>query len=1619
MKYKKSMIMLVILIFIFAAANVCASDVNDTVIASADDSTVELSQADSDEIISTDENELLSQTENEIISEGDSGTFAELQANIAQATEGSTLTLDKNYKCEDGFDSEGIPIDKSITIDGNGFIIDAQEKSRIFKISSENVVLKNIIFTNGKATNDGGAVCFEKSGTVANCIFTNNYAIRGGAVYFNQYAADGEVTNCAFTNNSAAYHSGAVYFFNNGAVTNCTFTNNSASEDVGGAVYFLGNGAVTNSTFTNNSASDDRGGAVFFNADGTVTNCNFTDNNATTGSAIYFNNPSATKIVSNSLFLNNRANAESLEVIKNDNNIAITFTGNDNLLNAIYSEVDGEVTFTNVTYWSANGISNTGSSPITPPRLNRVTGQNITVAVVVNNKIILNDVKVTDENGMIVLDISVGDNYYIIARHDTDSYYTEVEKTISNNTNFNVNVSSQTTTNKTVNITAKSNIFNEIMAGKLLFLLPNGDEIEANYSSNGTWWAVHEFDKCDVYQINASYVGLDNVTVNNATITIDKVDSTITLDNITLNYGKSKNVTVTTIGATGITAKIDGNNITVINNYTIPISDLAAGNYTLTVTTIPDDDHNPATATSKITVNKVKSTLTVDNIIFDYGSEGSGDVSFTGANEVTANVVNQHKAVVNVSGKKITVSGLDAGNYTLNVTTVPDENHTAVSKTATITVNKINSTVIVNDFELDYGNSINITVTADGATDITAEIDNVNVAVNDYTIPISDLGPGNHTLTVTTIPDENHNPVTATSKITINKVASTLTVDNIIFDYGSEGSGDVSFTGANEVIANVENQPKAVVNVSGKKITVSGLAAGTYVLNVTTVPDENHTEVTQTATITVNKAHTEIILGNESFDMKAIDYVVLTDTLNPAEAGNLTYTSSDENIVRAENGLIMADGAGTAIVTVSFDGNENYTAAESKTIKVTVRLNDASVSVENTTLDLYVDDTFDLNATQNPLFLDIQYASSNKSVATVNDEGIVTAVGEGTATITLTVGNNITYTINSTEVTVTVSKIPTEIKLNNKTFELHVGDSVRDFASLIPEDAGNLTLISSNESVVAVANDEIFMFAYSIGTATVTVSFAGNEKYAAAKNKTIIVNVTLKDASVSVENTTLDLKVGDSHDLNATTIPDWINIDYKSSDETVVSVNSYGIVTAVGEGTATITLTVGNNITYAINSTEVTVNVKKIDTSIDADDKHLDLKVGDSVVVNATLNPEDAGQLNYTSSDVNVITVNSIGEVTAVGTGNATVIVSFAGNDKYSAAESKTIEVTVREDMVISAPDLTKYYNGPERFVVNVTNSKNTPLANKSVSITLNGVTYNRTTDENGSCSIAIHLPSGVYNITTVVDNETADSVVNVLTTVNGTDVVKVFRNATQYYATFRDSEGNYLTNGTMVRFNIHGVMYDRAVSGDEGLVKLNINLEQGEYIITAINPETGEMSSNNITVIPRIIENNDLTKYYRNDSQYTVKIIGDDGNPVGAGVNVTFNINGVFYTRTTNESGIAKLNINLQPGDYVITAEYMNCSVSNKIKVLPVLSADDLTKKYGTTDQFVATLVDGQGNPYANQTVQFNVNGVLYDRVTDSSGQAKLNINLMSGQYIITSSYNGCNISNKITVTA
>ena len=387
---------------------------------------------------------------------------------------------------------------------------------------------------------------------------------------------------------------------------------------------------------------------------------------------------------------------------------------------------------------------------------------------------------------------------------------------------------------------------------------------------------------------------------------------------------------------------------------------------------------------------------------------------------------------------------------------------------------------------------------------------------------------------------------------------------------------------------------------------------------------------------------------------------------------------------------------------------------------------------------------------------------------------------------------------------------------------------------------------------------------------------------------------------------------------------------------------------------------------------------------------------------------------------------------------NSTLIddVDFSREYEFNLSENSTVRacldrevqnLTVRSQIktVLTAEDIEMYYHDGTRYRVVLTDIDGNPLANQSVMIRINGVEYNRTTNVSGGASIGLNLDSATYAVDVVYISQLENylscnttSKVNILPTVKGNDVVKVFRNDTQYYATFRNFNGTYLASGSVVLFNINGVLYDRTVR-ENGVAKLNLNLEAGEYILTAQNTVTGEMSSNNIIILSKFSENKDLVKYYKNDSQYTVKLIGNDGNAVGAGENVTFNINGVFYTRTTNASGIAKLNINLNPGTYIITAEYAGCRVANNITVLPVLSASDISMSYRDGTPFKANLLNGQGKPLSGQNITFNINGVFYNRLTDVNGTARLNINLQPGVYIITSTYNGCNIANTVKVNA
>ena len=342
---------------------------------------------------------------------------------------------------------------------------------------------------------------------------------------------------------------------------------------------------------------------------------------------------------------------------------------------------------------------------------------------------------------------------------------------------------------------------------------------------------------------------------------------------------------------------------------------------------------------------------------------------------------------------------------------------------------------------------------------------------------------------------------------------------------------------------------------------------------------------------------------------------------------------------------------------------------------------------------------------------------------------------------------------------------------------------------------------------------------------------------------------------------------------------------------------------------------------------------------------------------------------------------------------------------------------TKSSDLTIQNTNI--YYGGKLIYILK--DNDGTAIANATISLTINGKTYNKTTDKDGIAYMNIRLVSSKqYNVTATYagtddyKGTTLNSTITVIPTITAEDVEKIFRNQTQYYPKLTDSNGNPLKD-TKVTMNINGVFYTK-ITNEKGIATQNINLLPGKYIITSTNTATGESISNTIIVKPNMDQNTDLVKYYKNGTQYNIRALDGQGNPL-ANQEITFNINGVFYTKTTNDKGIATLNINLHPGKYIITAIYNNCFVSNNITVLPVLTADDLTKYFGIPASLNSKLVDGQGHPLANQTVTYNINGVFYNKITDVNGIAKLNINLNPGEYIATITHESTFASAKVVV--
>ena len=228
-------------------------------------------------------------------------------------------------------------------------------------------------------------------------------------------------------------------------------------------------------------------------------------------------------------------------------------------------------------------------------------------------------------------------------------------------------------------------------------------------------------------------------------------------------------------------------------------------------------------------------------------------------------------------------------------------------------------------------------------------------------------------------------------------------------------------------------------------------------------------------------------------------------------------------------------------------------------------------------------------------------------------------------------------------------------------------------------------------------------------------------------------------------------------------------------------------------------------------------------------------------------------------------------------------------------------------------------------------------------------------------------------------------------------DFEMYYKNGTKLTGKLLDNNSNPIINQT-VSITINGILYNRTTDGN-GTFKMNINLDPNVYNFTvAYNGSdiyNSAFKNAKVTVLS-VIESYDLVKYYKNESQYYATFLDKQGNPVANNTTVTFNINGVFYTRYTNENGTAKLNINLIPANYIITSIHPDgLQRGNNIFVNKTLITYDISQpcnKTGTAT-FNAEVLDGQGRPLSNASVTFLIAGKVLTKITDEKGIAFINI--------------------------
>ena len=1526
-------------------------------------------------------------------------------------------------------------------------------------INEGTVDISNSNFINNTATVEAGAIGFEPAytkitATVYGTNFINNTAgVDGGAIYSN---GDLRISDSDFDNNKAQ-KADIIYSNINGLLSingnnYSNYTENKAPIiNLAGIETISSDGGVIITVLDNKTVNVCYGDVVTLHAIITVDGVLVANQDL---SFSVYNGEDVVVCKANSLLNGSYVATYKINDVINKT-VSIVYDGpevhiNTGILNVSKANPDLTVGALNITVGDLEIITVTGPKDATG--LITLTLNGIDYILPIYNgeaKFYFQDLAYG------TYDVSAsysGDNHYVAAENST---VFKVDKVLAN---LNIHVEDITFgENGLVIITLPSDI-----DGSIVTVNVNGKVYPVTVENGFAKLPLRELNAGD-YTISAVFAGNDKYLpgVSNALLTVSKADPALNVLISDVGYDGVFNINVALTGVDAI--GLNGNVIVTVNNkdYSVNIVNgkgtavgvkLAAGTYDFTAAWAGNDNYNAVGDSGKFSVAKVDSIIDVAVSDIKVGEDAVISVKLlsdaTGSVTVTVNGKDYTETVVN-GVANVKVADLKAGTYDVAVKYSGDNNYNAAVATSSFTVSKVDSTmdVTVNDIVFGGDLIVDAVLPGDATGEVVITVNGVDYHVSiengKATGTISGLAAGDYPVTVKYVGDDKYTGVEVAENVNVAKAQPVLGVVIADVDYGNGFVIEATLTGVNSaplsgnVIVTVAGKEYTVKVTDGKGIaTGDKLAAGTYAFAAAWAGDDNYNIVTENGDFKVNKIDSSVAVNVNN--IKVGEELTITVNVPSDATGDVTVSvDGKEYKVAIENGKAVKTISGLKAddytVTVKYSGDNNYNAA--------VAASSFTVSKVDSTMDVTVNDI----VFGGDLIVDavLPGDATGEVVITVNgvDYPVPIVDGKATGTIGGLAAGDYTVTVKyagddkyvGVEITEGVNVAKAQPVLGVVIADVDYGNGFVIEATLTGVNnaplSGNVIVTVAGKEYIVEVTDGKGIFTgdkLAAGTYGFAAAWAGNDNYnAVVENGDFKVNKIDSTVAVNAD----DIKVGENVTVT-------VNVPTDATGDVIIIVDGVDYTVAIENGKAvktiadlkandyTVTVKYSGDNNYNANQNTTEFTVSKIS------DYNMNITVPEfKEGVNSTINvvlPKDAtgtvtveiGGKNYTANVTDGV-ANVI--IPGLGVGDYNITTTYSGDAKYDLMTKKgNITVIPNVDVNLDVDDVVMVYHDGTRLVAKLTDYQGKPIVNATIYFNINGVNYARTTDANGTASIALNLESGAYPVIVAYNGSASYSKIskNITVTINPSiiadDLVKMYKNDTKFSAKFLGSDGKVLAN-TTVKFNINGVLYTRTTNND-GVGSLAINLRPGEYVLTAYNPVTGEQQGFNITV-KSLIVTQDLTKYYMNASSFQATIYDKNGS-LAVGKNVTFNINGVFYTRTADENGVVSLAINLRPGEYIITTIYEELDIGNNVVVLPTLVTSDLNMTYRDGSKFTAQTLDGQGKPLVNQNVTFNVNGRLYFKTTGDDGVASLTINLMSGKYIITSYWNDFQTGNTIIIS-